>query len=109
MQEQRVERSTDLPLEQDDAWRAVAEPDELERWLAPEVELDLREGGGIVVREHGDERHGTVVEVEPPRRWVFQWDDGEGSTVEISVEPAHPGTRIHVVERSPAEALALAA
>jgi uncharacterized protein YndB with AHSA1/START domain len=111
MDEQRVERSTDLPLEQEEAWRVVTEPDELERWLAPEVELDLREGGEVVVRERdGDERHGTVVEVDPPSRWVFTWDgDERPSTVEITLEPTGPGTRVRVVEWAGERELALAA
>jgi uncharacterized protein YndB with AHSA1/START domain len=111
MEEQRVERSTDLPLEQEEAWRVVTEPDELERWLAPEVELDLREGGQVVVRERdGDERHGTVVEVDPPSRWVFTWEDEGGpSTVEITLEPAGPGTRVRVIEWAGEQELALAA
>jgi uncharacterized protein YndB with AHSA1/START domain len=110
-EEQRVERHTDLPLEQDEAWRAVTDPDELERWLAPEVELDLREGGQVVVRERdGDERHGTVVEVEPPTRWVFTWEDGgRPSTVEITLEPARRGTRVRVTEWADERELALAA
>jgi uncharacterized protein YndB with AHSA1/START domain len=113
MSERRVERSTDLPLEQEDAWRAVTDPDELERWFAPEVDIDLRKGGRVVVREEdGESREGTVVEVDEPSRWVFTWDDGEddtGSTVEITVEPVRRGTRIHVVERIGERDLALAA
>lgn len=111
MDEQRVERHTDLPLEQEEAWRVVTEPGELEQWLAPEVELDLVEGGRVVIRERDGERHGTVVEVEPPHRWVFTWeDDGDGrSTVEISVEPAREGTRVRVVEHAAEQELALAA
>jgi uncharacterized protein YndB with AHSA1/START domain len=111
MSEERVERSTDLPLEPDEAWRVVTEPDELERWLAPEVEVDLREGGEVVVRERdGDERHGIVVEVEPPTRWVFTWEDGDRpSTVEITLEPTDPGTRVRVIEWAAEQELALAA
>jgi uncharacterized protein YndB with AHSA1/START domain len=111
MDEQRVERTTDLPLEQEEAWRVVTEPDELEQWLAPEVEIDLVEGGRVVVRERDAERHGTVVEVDPPRRWVFTWEDGgdRESTVEISLEPAREGTRVRVVEHAAERELALAA
>ena len=73
--EQRVERSVDVPLEPERAWETVTDPDELERWLAPDVELDLREGGDVFVRDDdGRERHGTVVTVDPPQRLVYTWD-----------------------------------
>ena len=110
--EQRVERSVDVPLKPERAWETVTDPDELERWLAPDVELDLREGGDVFVRDDdGRERHGTVVTVEPPQRLVYTWDtDGVETTVEIELDPLPDGTRIRISE-SPAEArlLALAA
>ena len=112
MSERRVERSTDLPLEQEEAWRAVTAPDELEQWLAPEVDIDLREGGRVVVRDDdGGSREGTVVDVEPPSRWVFTWDDlGDGpSTVEIHVEPGRDGSRVRIIEHAGERDLALAA
>jgi uncharacterized protein YndB with AHSA1/START domain len=110
--EQRVERSVDVPLEPERAWETVTDPDELERWLAPDVELDLREGGDVFVRdEDGRERHGTVVTVDPPQRLVYTWGtDGVETTVEIELDPLPDGTRIRISE-TPAEArlLALAA
>jgi uncharacterized protein YndB with AHSA1/START domain len=110
--EQRVERSVDVPLEPERAWETVTDPDELERWLAPDVELDLREGGDVFIRDDdGRERHGTVVTVEPPQRLVYTWDtDGVETTVEIELDPLPDGTRIRISE-TPAEArlLALAA
>jgi uncharacterized protein YndB with AHSA1/START domain len=110
--DRRVERSVDLPLEPDEAWEAVTDPEELERWLAPDVELDLREGGDVLVRdEDGRERHGIVITVEPPERFVYTWDtDGIETTVEIELDPLPDGTRVRISE-TPVEArmLALAA
>ena len=87
------------------------EPAELERWLAPDVELDLREGGDVFVRDDdGRERHGTVVTVEPPQRLVYTWDtDGIETTVEIALDPLPDGTRIRISESAETRLLALAA
>ena len=69
-----VTREIVLDLDRDDAWRAVTDADELEHWLADEVEIDLVEGGDLHVRfEDGRERHGTVEEVTAPERVVFRW------------------------------------
>ena len=107
--DRRVERSVDLPLEPDEAWEAVTDPGELERWLAPDVELDLREGGDVLIRdEDGRERHGTVVTVEPPERFVYTWDtEGVETTVEIALDPLPDGTRVRISE-TPVEARTLA-
>ena len=43
-----VTREIVLPLERDEAWRVVTEPDHLREWLADDVEIDLVEGGRIV-------------------------------------------------------------
>lgn len=109
--EQRVERSVDVPLEPERAWETVTDPAELERWLAPDVELDLREGGDVFVRDDdGRERHGTVVTVEAPQRLVYTWDtDGIETTVEIALDPLPDGTRIRISESAETRLLALAA
>ena len=98
-----VTRETVLNLDSDDAWRAVTEAEQLEEWLADEVEIDLVEGGDLRVRfEDGGERAGTVEEVTPLERVVFRWhpvpDAGLETTVRIELEPALGGTRITVVE-----------
>ena len=98
-----VTRETVLDLDRDDAWRAVTDAEELEHWLADEVEIDLIEGGDLHVRfDDGRERHGTVEEVTAPERVVFRWHpvpDAELETVvRIELEPAEQGTRVIVVE-----------
>jgi uncharacterized protein YndB with AHSA1/START domain len=98
-----VTRETVLDLDRDDAWRAVTDADELEQWLADEVEIDLVEGGDLHVRfDDGRERHGTVEEVAAPERVVFRWhpvpDADLETVVRIELEPAERGTRVIVVE-----------
>jgi uncharacterized protein YndB with AHSA1/START domain len=56
------------------------------------------EGGDVhVTFEDGEQRWGTVEEVEPERRLVFSWGD---SRVEWTLAPVDGGTRLVVVERS---------
>ena len=73
-------------------------------WLAQEAELDPVPGGRASFRfADGEEREGTVLEIEEERLLAFSWArPGEsGSVVELSLEPAVGGTRLVVVERGP--------
>src|SRR4029078_5960125 len=97
-----VEREITVPVPPEEAWTLVTDAEELQRWLAPEVEIDLRDGGEVrVVGEDGDERRGTVELVDAPRRLRFAWTapDGDPSIVEISVAPEEDGSRIRESER----------
>jgi uncharacterized protein YndB with AHSA1/START domain len=90
----------------DQVWAALTEPRELERWFANDVEVDLRLGGEITFRwRNGEARRATVTEVEPEERLVFEWDN-EGE-VEFTLEDEADGTRLTVVETSPAWSTAL--
>ena len=65
-----------LPATRDEVWSALTDPEELERWFANDVELDLRPGGGASFRwGNGESRHATVREVEPGERLAFEWDE----------------------------------
>jgi uncharacterized protein YndB with AHSA1/START domain len=102
-EERTVEREISVPVEPDDAWRLVTEPEHLEQWFAREVELEPEPGTPVrVIGDDGGERHGVVEEVEAPRRLRFTWyapPDGAPSSVEIEVTPEHGGSRISVTER----------
>lgn len=98
-----------LPIEPDDAWEAVTDPEALEAWLAESVEIDLRPGGeAAFVLPGGERRDGVVEEVEPGERLAFWWwpapEDGEtvpsgpGSRVTFELAPAVGGTRVRVTE-----------
>jgi uncharacterized protein YndB with AHSA1/START domain len=100
---ERVEREVLLPVPVEEAWEAVTEPEELEEWLADEVELDLEEGGAARFRwDDGTERNATVELVAEPVRLAFRWEDGEGASfVELTLIPVDEGTRVRVVESGP--------
>jgi uncharacterized protein YndB with AHSA1/START domain len=93
-------------VSREDLWAALTEAAQLEDWFANEVELDLRPGGGASFRwGNGEERHATVIDVDPERRLALEWDDdGE---VEFTLDDDEAGTRLTVVETSPAWSTAL--
>jgi uncharacterized protein YndB with AHSA1/START domain len=95
-----VRREVVLPVDPDRAWELITDPDELEGWLADEVELDPEEGGEVRVEwEDGERREGVVVEVDEGRRLVFVWGQ-EPSRVVWTLDPVPDGTRFVVTERT---------
>ena len=70
------ERHFDAPLER--LWAAVSEPELLEGWLGgPVNELELAEGGNVVIRIHpaGPATvYGKVLRVEPLKVLELTWD-----------------------------------
>jgi uncharacterized protein YndB with AHSA1/START domain len=102
-----IEREIVLPSPREDVWDALTDPERLEDWFANDVDLDLRPGGGASFRwSNGEERHATVTEVEPEERLAFRWDDDEGEVAFTLADDAD-GTRLTVVESSPAWSTAL--
>ena len=98
-----IRRETTLPSDPEEVWHAISDERELERWLGEEVELDPVEGGEVRVVTDGEERTGTVEEVEDGSRLVFTWSRPEGdSRVELTVYPHDDGARLVVVESLPA-------
>lgn len=95
-----------LPAPRHEVWEALTEPERLEDWFANEAEVDLRPGGGASFRwANGEERHAELTEVDEDRRLAFRWDD-EGE-VEFTLSDDVDGTRLVVVESSPAWSTAL--
>jgi uncharacterized protein YndB with AHSA1/START domain len=102
----QVEREIVFPVEPDEVWEALTDPERLEEWFANDVELDPREGGeGIFRWDNGEERRATVREAVPGEKLVLDWDD-EGA-VEFDLEPVPDGTRLTVRETSPEWSTAL--
>jgi uncharacterized protein YndB with AHSA1/START domain len=96
-----VQRAIVLPVSRARAWDAITDPAELSRWLADEVELDLREGGAATFRwEDGEMRTGVVDECTERRRLAFRWSAGGAgeSLVELTLDDVDGGTRVTVVE-----------
>ncbi len=101
-----IQREIVLPAGREEVWAALTDPSELESWFANDVELDLRPGGEARFRwRNGESRRATVTEVEPGERLAFAWED-EGE-VEFTLADDADGTRLTVVETSPAWSTAL--
>ena len=99
------EKSVLVPLNADETFALITEPDRLRRWQVITARVDLRAGGDYrwtIVPGHSVA--GTVTDVEPGRRVVFTWG-WEGlaelppgaSTVIITLEPTAGGTLVHLV------------
>jgi uncharacterized protein YndB with AHSA1/START domain len=106
-----VRREVVLPLRPEELWPALTDPDRLAEWLAPEVEIDARPGGGAVFRWEDGARRAVIEEVDAPHRLAFRWaeigDDGEaaGSRVEFTLDEVAEGTRLRVLETATGESL----
>jgi uncharacterized protein YndB with AHSA1/START domain len=95
-----------LEASREEVWAALTDPLELESWFANDVELELRPGGDATFRwSNGESRHATVTEVDPGERLAFEWE-GEGE-VEFTLDDDADGTRLTIVETSPAWTTAL--
>jgi len=86
-----VNREVVLPVPRERAWELVTEPDEMETWLAEDVEFEPEEGAPLRI----DERDGVVEHVTEAERIVFTWGD---SMVEWVLEDHPAGTRFVVTE-----------
>jgi uncharacterized protein (TIGR03086 family) len=100
-----IEKSVLVPLDADQTFALLTEPERLRRWQVVSARLDLRAGGDFrwtVVP--GANASGTFVEVEPGKRLVYTWGwEGDealppgASTVTVTLEPAEGGTSVHLV------------
>jgi len=86
-----VNREVVLPVPRERAWELVTEPEELQTWLAEDVEFEAEEGALVRI----DDRDGVVEHVEDGERIVFTWGD---SMVEWVLEDHPAGTRFVVTE-----------
>ena len=86
-----VNREVVLPVPRERAWELVTEPDEMETWLAEDVEFEAEEGAPLRI----DDRDGVVEHVTEAERIVFSWGD---SVVEWILEDHPAGTRFVVTE-----------
>jgi len=101
-----VTRDIVLPVDREEAWEVVCDP---EAWLAEHADLELVPGAEGTI----DERRAIVEEVEHAERLTFWWGDPDAllTRVQLTLDDVRGGTRVTVVESGPATgpvALALA-
>lgn len=69
------------------AYRALTDPKDLSTWFTKDARVDLRVGGRYSNADHDT---GEYLELDPPNRLKFTWDNAEhcpGTVVEITVTP----------------------
>jgi uncharacterized protein (TIGR03086 family) len=100
-----VEKTVVVPVDPDEAFAMLTDPERLRRWQAVTARVDLRVGGEYrftIVPGHS--AAGTIEEVEPGKRLVYTWGwEGDddlppgASVVTITLEPTDEGTEIRLV------------
>jgi len=108
-----IEREILIEAPADVVWHTITEPDQIQKWFADRVEVDLSPGGAgtFVFEDRATSKEVTaplVVEaVEPPHRFAFRWSHPEGQSpmagnsmlVEFFLEAlGDERTRLRVVE-----------
>ncbi len=100
-----IEKSVLVPLDAEQTFALLTEPERLRRWQGISSRVDLRAGGEYRwTMVPGANAGGTFVEIEPGRRLVFTWGwEGNealppgASTITITLEPADGGTMVSLV------------
>lgn len=111
MADYRIERDVVIEAPVDVVWHTITEPDQITRWFADRVELELKPGGrGYLGFDQDGEEKGSAIVVEtvdPPSRFAFRWnrpqDEDPDSTnsvlVEFTLDARSPeSTHLRVVE-----------
>jgi uncharacterized protein YndB with AHSA1/START domain len=100
-----IQRHVVLPVEPEQVWEDLTDPEAVGQWMGTTVEWKLSPGGAARFLDHdGTTRLGRVEEVVPGRRLRFQWwPDGQGEDAQISevtydLEPDSDGTALTVTE-----------
>ena len=110
----RVDRTIEIKAPPDRVWRALTSVEELSSWFQVRIEGDIAPDTEVwmtsVHPEHAGQRFRVWVrEMNPPRRFVWEWHPGEvdpnvdysrepRTTVTFTLEPSERGTRLSVSE-----------
>jgi len=99
-----VVRSIEIPAPPSRVWRELSTQAGLRRWIAPDLEIELRVGGAYrMLGADGQTRiSGTVLELVPEGRLVLSWLEEQAGWVHparllVTLEPIATGTRVGLV------------
>jgi uncharacterized protein YndB with AHSA1/START domain len=74
-----IRRQLVVPVNTEQLWNALTDPDQVGTWFGARVEWELREGAPARFwDDDGSERHGQVDVVRPYRHLRFRWWPAEG-------------------------------
>jgi len=109
----RIERTVVLAHPPHEVWAALTTAEGLGGWFGDHATIDVRPGGaGMMTFASGVSVEMRIERVEEPRVFGFTWripdlpeDDPRRTYVEFTLEGAHAGTRLQVVETGFAQLL----
>ena len=94
-----IEKEIFVAVSPERAFRAWTEKEELERWFALEVDIDLRPDGSWRFQWSSMSATGTILEIDPPQLLVMEWDHSPAFTNTVSTiqfTPESDGTLIRL-------------
>jgi uncharacterized protein YndB with AHSA1/START domain len=110
----RIDRSIEIKAPPEKVWRALTTAAELSAWFQVNIEGEITPGNELwMTTTHpdyaGQRFRVRIVEMTPPRRFVWQWHPGAvdktvdydrepRTTVTFTLEPAGSGTKLSVAE-----------
>jgi uncharacterized protein YndB with AHSA1/START domain len=75
MTDLRIEREVEIEAPVHLVWQTITQPDQISRWFADRVELELKPGGTGYLAFGEDQGTAIVVEaVDEPSRFAFWWN-----------------------------------
>jgi len=96
---QEVRRAIDIDVRPESVFRALTEPELIERWFASidDVQLDARVGGAVSFVDPLFGRvTGRVTALEAPRRLAIEFAENWPAYLEFTVSPRGRGSRLEV-------------
>src|SRR5688500_5266509 len=94
-----VEKELFIAAAPERVYRAFTNKEDLERWFVTNAELETRPGGVFNLRWQEDTVAGEYVELDPPRRVTFTWDESPKysvTTCTIEFIPEADGTLLRL-------------
>jgi len=99
----QVTRSLEIAAPPSVVWSWFTTAEKLRRWIAPSLDIDLREGGGYRMQgPDGTWISGVVLELVPEGRLVLSWIEEDSGWLHpgrlvIELQPVSAGTRVSLV------------
>jgi uncharacterized protein YndB with AHSA1/START domain len=102
MAEATVTRTVRLDAPCCEVWPNLVRPEDLAAWMGGPVSVDVRPGGVGRASLPDGERSMLVTSVDEGRclGWLWWDEDGQVSSVELTLVPDGPGCSLTVVERA---------
>jgi uncharacterized protein YndB with AHSA1/START domain len=108
MAQDKVEREVVVAAPVERVWEILTQAQHVGKWFGDSADIDLRDGGEIVLRwEKYGEFFGTIERIERPRHFSYRWVPGvpgkkpgkdDSTLVEFTLTPDGARTKLRVVE-----------